>query len=766
MFASFKSLTTALAIALPAILASAMSAPAQDEAGFVGSEVCADCHQGEAELWRGSHHAHAMLEADSESVLAPFDGETFSKDGVTTTFFQRDGKYVVNTDGPDGELQDFEIDYTFGVTPLQQYLIALPGGRYQALGIAWDSRPEAEGGQRWFHLYPDMKLSAGDPIHWTGIDQNWNYQCAWCHSTNLEKNYDPETDLFSTTWSEINVGCEACHGPGKDHLLWLETAEDDRPPMSQGAGFALRFDEREDVFWEPGDAGTALRSTPRTTMKEINLCAGCHARRGQFSDDPHHAAEFLSAFRPSLLSPGLYYSDGQQLDEVYKYGSFLQSKMHAEGVTCSDCHEPHSGKLLLEGNALCGQCHEPEVFDTAEHHHHTPETEGAQCASCHMPTTNYMIVDARHDHSLRIPRPDLTISTGAPNACNHCHETQNAQWAVDRLVEWFGEPARGHQDFAELFHASDRGAPGSREALIAWLDAAEKPPIVTASALARIAANPTPEAVRLAREKLSDSDPIVRSAAIPTVGRADTMTALNTLSPLLDDESMLVRMDAARAMVGEPEAMMSEATREKFESALAEYIDGQLFNAERPEANANLALLNMEQGNLAEAERYYETALKRDPTFAPAAIGLVELYRARGDEQAAESLLREMLEANADSADLAHALGLVLVRQRNIPEAMSWLRRAAERAVDNPRYAYVYAVALHDSGNAQGAIAQLTRALQRHPYDQAILEALISYELQAGNLRSALARLETLDRLQPNDPQIQQLIMQLRQRLQ
>jgi predicted CXXCH cytochrome family protein len=726
-----------------------------ESAGFVTSQVCAGCHVGEAEAWQDSHHAAAMAVASDQTVLAPFRGETFIRDDNTTTFFRHDGKFFVNTDGPDGKLADFEIAYTFGFTPLQQYLVAMPGGRNQALGIAWDSRPEKAGGQRWFHLYPDTRLVEGDPLHWTGIDQNWNYQCAWCHSTNLKKNYDPQQDIFATTWSEINVGCEACHGPGATHVEWARGAA-----AGGDNGLQVQFDERKNITWTMRDIGTVIRSAPRRSSTEIDVCAGCHARRSQFSDV--HAATFFDAFRPSLIEQDLYYPDGQQEAEVYKYGSFMQSKMHEQGVTCSDCHDPHSGKLRLEGNSLCGQCHEPDRFDTPAHHHHAQQSAGAQCVSCHMPPTNYMIVDGRHDHSLRIPRPDLSIALRVPNACNGCHENRDAQWAEDALRQWYPQPNRGFQDFAELFAASDRVQPGSREALVRYLDGTPLP-IVAASAMARLARNPSPDALRAAARSLSSLEPLLRSAAVGVVGQADPQNRLRLLEPLLSDKSRLVRMDAARALAGETESLMDAATRSQFENALAEYVDGQAFNSERPEANANLANLALERGDIDTARRYYETARQRDASFVPATVGLAQLLGSQGDAQAAESMLREAEAKQPDSADIAHALGLLLVRAGARDEAIGFLQKAARLGPENPRFAYVYAVALHDTGSAEQAIVALESALQRHPFNWELLNALVSYQIERGDLKSALESAETLLALEPDNPAAQRLVTELRQ---
>ena len=210
------------ALAVLLLCAYAWSSPvAGDEApGYVTRAVCAECHEAQVEAWTGSHHDLAMQEASPATVLGEFDGARVRHFGVTSKFFRRGGEFYVRTEGPDGEPHDYRIAYTFGVAPLQQYLIAFPGGRYQALGLAWDTRPAGAGGQRWFHLTPDEKIPPGDSLHWTGRLQNWNSQCADCHSTGLSKGYVPEADSFATTWSEIDVSCEACHGPGSAHVAW------------------------------------------------------------------------------------------------------------------------------------------------------------------------------------------------------------------------------------------------------------------------------------------------------------------------------------------------------------------------------------------------------------------------------------------------------------------------------------------------------------------------------------------------------------------
>lgn len=746
-----------LLIVVAGFVAAGAARSAESPADFVGSAACAACHERQHADWSHSQHQAAMQEPAEASVLGRFDGAIFRKDGSETVFLKKDGKFLIRTDGPDGKTGEFAVRYAFGVAPLQQYLIELPGGRLQAFGVAWDARPAEQGGQRWFDLYPNRKLAPGDPLHWTGIDQNWNYQCAWCHSTNLRKNYDPASGAFATTFSEISVGCEACHGPASNHLAWAGQ------PRKAGAdrGFAVSL-SRAGVSWRGEGVATASRSGPSANDGEALVCAGCHSRRQQFSDDPFAAGRFYDAFRPVTLEAGLYYLDGQQRDEVYSFGSFMQSRMHGAGVTCSDCHNPHSGKLRLAGNAVCGQCHAPQTFDAPAHHHHAQGSAGAQCATCHMPTTVYMGVDARHDHSMRIPRPDRTASLATPNACNSCHADKSAGWAVDALKSWGAGTKPGAQSFAEAFQLADAAAPGAQTALTRIVSDAGQSAIAKASALQRLSQSPTAAALQAAQEALSDKEPMTRAAAVAVFASADAQTKRKALAPLLSDSTRLLRMDAARALAGAAEADLSGPESAAFEKALAEYESGQLFNAERPESQANLGALALARGKAAAARAAYEKALALDPTFAPAAISLADLVRNAGDEAGAEAVLRKSLARNPDSGALAHALGLSLIRQKRLPEAMASLEQATRLAPDDARFAYVYGVALHDTGATQKAFETLNRALAARPFDRDILMALASYEAEAGDIAAALPHAERLAELEPEDQSVQAFLGALR----
>lgn len=697
---------------------------------YVGSSACTSCHADQAKAWQGSQHAIALQTATPETVFGTIDNRTHRFGKSATRFSQHEQEISVSTEGADGKPFTAPITHVIGVAPLQQYLVSLPDGRKQSLGVSWDSRPKADGGQRWFHLFAKEGTQPGHPMHWSGIDQNWNYQCADCHSTNLRKNYSAATNRFNTTWSEISVGCEACHGPGQAHIDWANQS-----PRRALANYGLTaaLDERRQITWKSTDTGTAIRSAPRTSAREIEVCARCHSRRGQFGDDHRAGDPLLDNFRPALLEPGLYYPDGQQRDEVYNYASFLQSRMHAAGVSCSDCHEPHSGKLRAPGNAVCVQCHDPARFDATTHHHHPAATPSAACVGCHAPTTIYMGVDARHDHSFRIPRPDRSDTLGVPNACTQCHAGKPASWASAAIRSWYPSPRPGFQGFAEIFAAIEAESPTASDAAVRLINAATEPVIVRASALGAMSRHPellSPAMFNAAFSALDDSDGLVRSAAIQVAQHAPPASKGYHLVPLLDNRLRLVRMDAARALANVAQNELKPAAKAAFDKAIQEYIAAQEFNADRPEAQANLGGLYSDLGLIEDARQAFERAIERDKGFAAGWLGLSQVLEKENKAKALETL-RAGRHQIPESAELAHAEGLLLIRQQQKKEALPALETAHRLAPPNARFHYVYAVALHDLGHKEQALTELKALAKRHPNYREARQTLAAYSAGA-----------------------------------
>jgi Tfp pilus assembly protein PilF/nitrate/TMAO reductase-like tetraheme cytochrome c subunit len=732
------------------------AAPAAPAVRFVGSEQCRSCHVSQSDAWSRSHHKAAMAEATEQTVLGSFADATFDYAGIRSRFFTRNGKYYVRTDGSDGQLATFEIRYTFGVYPLQQYLIELSNGRIQALPIAWDSRPRAQGGQRWFHLNAGEHVTSTDELHWTRPSQNWNYMCADCHSTAVRKNYDAAADRFKTSWAEISVGCEACHGPGSRHVAWAKTGT---ARSDSTYGLTSRLDERRGVHWAVNSGtGNAVRSQPRTSDREIETCAQCHSRRAQIADGYEAGKPFYDYYRPALLESPLYYADGQQRGEVYEWGSFLQSKMYAHGVTCSDCHDPHSGGLRGASpgrpSGVCATCHLPAKYDTPAHQRH-PATAGVTCVSCHMPTTTYMTVDARRDHSLRIPRPELSARLGVPNACTGCHTSRPASWAAEQIASWRGDTVfHGHQRFADALAASERGTADAQALLRALVTDTTQPAIARATAVSRLTAPGDRTALVAVATSLDASDPLLRLGALRSLLMMPPPQRAQLVAPRLSDSLRSVRIDAAGMHPGKA-FVTDDNQRSAFDRATGEFVASQRYNADRADARARLGTFLAVHGDIAGAASELLDAIKRDPFFVPAYANLADVYRAEGPvhDVDAEQILRRGLSLGPQNAPLHYALGLTLVRLGHKSAAVAEFERATILAPTDLRFLYTYAVALYSTGNVGASMKALEKLLVMDENNRDALAALASYLNEQGHPDLAKRYEDRLRALQLQYPQ-------------
>ena len=725
---------TTLVLAIPlSLLRPARSGAAPELAAtkpaFVGSNACTDCHQVAYDRWIGSDHDLAMAVANDETVLGDFDDAVFDDGRVTTRFYRRDGKFLVHTEGPGGVMTEFEITHTFGYDPLQQYLVPFPGGRMQVLNVTWDAVNE-----QWFRQYPGLDIPADDWLHWTRNGQNWNGMCAECHSTNLIKGYDPGSDTYQTTWSDINVGCEACHGPGSRHVAWARITPMARPTLP--------------------DDGLAVSTSRISPRRMVELCAPCHSRRTELGDYDHTQTESLDYMLPALIREELYEADGQILDEVYVYGSFLQSKMYAREVSCSDCHDSHSLRLHREGNELCLQCHQREVYDDAAHHFHKKvyegqPSDGAKCVKCHMVERPYMVIDWRADHSFRVPRPDLTAEIGTPNACTQagCHDNKPLDWSIDAYRQWYGEARRPH--FGTTFAAARAGDPSASAELVRLSDDALQPPIVRATALELLARSGDAEAVEPLRRALASDEALLRSTAtteVPFAAPAD----LQAVFPLLSDPVRAVRIAAVSRVAGAPRELFEPYQREALMRGIEEYRTSMAHSLDFASSGMNLGNLEAALGNPDRAEAFYRTALAVDDLFFPAKINLAVLLSAQDRDVEAEALLREVVQHYPDNAEAAYSLGLLLVEMGQIEEALVWLGQAAEGLPDRSRVHYNLGLLLQQSGRIEEAERSLRSALQLQPDELDYLHAYADLLMRTGRIDEALAVAERIVELYPN----------------
>ncbi len=736
----------------PALPSPYTAAPAV--ASFVGSQVCVECHQTAFDHWQTSQHAKAMTPASPATVVGDFAATAFDYQGVTTQFSRSGDDFIVRTDGPDGQLQDYPVQYTFGVDPLQQYLLDLGDGRLQALSVAWDSRPAEQGGQGWLHIYPDEAVTHADPLHWTRPSQNWNFMCADCHVTDYRKGYDAASDSFQPSWAELGVGCEACHGPGSEHLRWAAGADE-----LEAYGLTLQLDQRQGLDWYfQLEAVTASPSQPTAVHKEQMLCAQCHSLRSQVSEGFQAGNSFFDHYRPALLTDPLYYPDGQQREEVFISASFAQSKMHAAGVTCSDCHEPHSQQLRADGNTLCASCHNAGHFDQPSHHFHPAGSSGAKCVNCHMPQTTYMVVDPRRDHQFGIPDPHRSLRLDTPNACVSCHQDQTHSWAADAVADWYPDGRWQDAHFADVFAAADagqrHGAMDVQQALAELLAADEQPAIIRGSAATRL--DPDAQSIDTLRAGLADSDPLVRLGSLQAFERVSP-DQRQALLPLLRDTERSLRSAAARLLSGSP---VPAPYADDFARALADFEAELALNADRADALNQSALLRLNQGRAGEAESLWDQALTRDEQHSASRLNLADLLRAQGREAAAQRLLQEGLTLNPDDGLLHYALGLSLVRQQQTDSALAHLQQAFSLRPDDPRMAYVLAVATEPS-DPQRALELLAHGLQYSPYDPDLLWAAASFSARHGQGAAARDYAEQLLQQWPQHTAAQRLLQQL-----
>jgi len=701
---------------------------------FVGSAVCAPCHQTQSDAYQKSHHARALSKPTADGVNARFPGSHFStKLGGTTTFSVRDGAPMLSSPMPGGNTATLPIAYTSGVWPLEQYVVATARGKLQSLGVVWDSRARDEGGAKWFHVYGANGIAPSDTLFFTEPSQNWNHVCADCHSTRVERRYDAAADSFDTRWAELAVGCEACHGPGAEHVRSAQAG--------RAAPFAVQLERSEP--WLPSATGSP---TPRAQDgAEVEVCAPCHSRRTPIKEAFLASDPFLDSFQPDLLRPGRYHADGQLEGEVYEWASFLQSRMYRSGVKCSDCHEPHSAKLYAPGNALCVRCHEPTRFDVEAHSHHAVG-RGPRCIDCHMQKATFMQIDERRDHSIRVPRPDLSVEFGTPNACNGCHAKKTAVWARERLAIWFPD-SKKRPHFVAALGRERQGSLAAPGALRALSEDLSVPAIARATALERLGGYPTEKTLRTLAATLASSEPLVVYGAVLGAAQLPPTERVLMLTPLLEHRLRAVRVAAGKALAGTPLAQLSASARAALERAFAEVEQAFELSASQPESLVERSAFELARGKLPEAEATLHAALRLQPCLVEAHLNLADLARQRNDEVAAERAIRAALACRPQDAAAHHALGLWQVRAQQPNAAIASMTRASELAPADARFGYVLAVAVAGRGNREQAIRILDRTLEARPNDANALRALAGYLREVGQTERAAEVRQKLDTL-------------------
>jgi len=715
---------------------------------YLGDKNCKQCHKQEHNKWKGSHHDLAMQTASVKSILGDFNDASFDYNGITTRFYKKGEKFMVRTDGPDGKLHDYEISHAFGVYPLQQYMVKFPRGHIQVLDIAWDSRDKKEGGQRWFHIHKDDNVTSDDVLHWTGPNLNWNYMCADCHSTNLKKNYKAEDRSYNTTYDLINVSCEACHGPGSEHLSWAKKPKEYKGTLRKGLSIDLSSFGKD--RWKIDKASGKAVLSGKVDHSEVELCAKCHARRSQLDDDFVPGDRFEAHYLPVTLSEQLYFADGKIKDEVYVYSSFRQSKMYEAGVTCSDCHDPHSLQRYSAGDDVCNKCHLQTDYDTPKH---TKHAKGAGCIDCHMPSRIYMGVNDRNDHSFRLPRPDLCIDSDIPNACNNCHKDKDASWSTKAMKQWYGEIPAGKQNFSHTLQSLRKNNDDALTTLYAVL-MSDAPEVAKATVMDYIGLYPSKQTYMTTLQMLQNKDGNIRLNALKSLESFPVKLRLQKTFALLDDPLKSVRIEAARQLSMIPQGNLDRDTQAKLKKGIDEYKATLEFNAERPESQTALAQLYSGVNQDKKAEQAYKEAIYLQSQYVPAYVNYAHFLQTKAEEKKAYMILNQGLKEVPKAAALHHSLGLWYIRHNDVNKATASLKQAADLDKDDARYQYVYAVALSKE-NMEEAIKVLERSVKRHTGDIQALFALAHYHEQLGhNVQAGIYRkkAESLSHFIPKVP--------------
>jgi tetratricopeptide (TPR) repeat protein len=694
---------------------------------FVGSASCKECHTSEYEAWKQSDHYKSMQVANEQTVLGDFNNVVFKSKGFTNTMFKIDSSFYMVLENREGKPDTFKVEYTFGYDPLQQYLIEFPKGRYQSTHVAWDNLEK-----KWFDLYPNLKIDHSEWLHWTGGSQTWNSMCADCHSTNLQQNYSEAGDSYRTTWDEINVACESCHGPGSEHVR-----------------LSKMYPDSTRAF------GTTYLKSNSAQAEQMQFCARCHSRRSQMNNSFNHNEHWTQQYSPDILRPGLYYPDGQILDEVYVWGSFTQSKMYRMNVRCTDCHDPHTYQRKLPGNQLCNQCHNIQVYDKPTHHFHKTGTDGAKCESCHMPGRNYMVNDYRPDHSFRVPRPDQSVKYDVPNACNKCHDNKSAQWAADWVVKWYGANRRPHFSDVLLKAANHESSPKEIEHF-AKIDTV--PDIAKATAIYYLNYYGGPEAAQTLLNNLTHPSVLIRRTAVEGLGMYDVENMKTALLPILFDTSRVVRQAVFNVLAGIDISSSAPNVVAQYQKVSDEYFDTHKINADFPSQKLNIAQYYQRTGQTGLAQQYYEETIAKDNYQNMARVNLAIIYNSQQKNQQAAALLKKVIEQEPNYDPAYFSLGLLYAEINRADSAIFYLKECTKVNAQNYGAYYNLGLLYQQQNQMDKAEKTFLDGIKGDPNNERLLYAITSFYLKTEKQMKASQYAEKLAKLYPNRQEYLQLL--------
>lgn len=703
---------------------------------YVGDESCKKCHTNEHHQWKQSDHYMSMLPPNDSTVKGDFNNVTFTADGVTSRFFKKGKKFYINTEGDDGKNHDFEVKYIFGYKPLQQYLVYFPGGRMQVPRLSWDVNQK-----KWFNQYAGQNIPSHDWLHWTGNAQNWNTMCASCHSTNLHKNYDTKTDTYKTSYNIINVSCESCHGAGQKHLGYVNG--DDYKSGDRISGSFMKLGKKSGQ------------------LAQINTCAPCHARITELTAKHIDSKEIMDNYIPEIPDTEHFYADGQVKDEDYIYTSFLQSKMFAKGVKCSNCHNPHSTQLKhKKGNQTCTQCHISTKYDTPKHTFHPIGTPGASCINCHMPGKFFMGNDFRHDHSFRVPRPDLSLKYDTPNACAYCHKDKSKKVLTDAVVKWYGPKRKYH--FADDLIPGSQINSESEAHLTKLINNKNTPAIIKATAVSYLGSVMTPSSLSTILDCLNHKEAQVRYRALRSLANFPPENWIAAVGPLLSDKVRAVRIAAADLYLTIPKEQVTSNYAEPFSNAhkeLKKYLE---YQTDFSVGNVMLADYYLKLQDYNNAELFYKKGLKKDSQMNYAWLNLSSTYNNLGKNEEALQVLQQALKNDPNNERIYYNLALLYNEMNNKAAAEKSFAKAVGLKSQNPRVYYNYGLMLNANQKYKEAEKILLKGIAIDSNAPELYYALTFVYLQSNNFAKAQQTATKLKQLDPNNPNYQELFNNLK----
>ncbi|TPV58350.1 hypothetical protein FJ444_09925 [Aestuariibacter sp. GS-14] len=746
---SIKSLICSSLLVILLFITSILSCANGNEI-YVGAQACISCHKSQGDAWSRSDHFQSMQPATPDYVLGDFSDFHFTAGKRTTRFYKQGEHYLIETLNEKGKAQSYPVQYVFGYYPLQQYLLETEEGRLQAFDVAWDSRPVSDGGQRWYQLQDDSVTDPDHPFFWTGYYQNWNSRCAACHTTDFAKQFNADTNQYQSTWTDINVACESCHGPGKEHITRVKSKTYSLTQsglQELGKKLAFHFSEGDPIARSTGNASE--------TSLTLNICGACHSRRAELQE-PITTAPYHQQFQLEGLNEPLYFSDGQIRDEVFVLGSFLQSKMATAGVTCTNCHDPHSGDTILPGAQVCSTCHAPDVFAQPLH---TNNHEGADCLDCHMPERIYMGVDARRDH--RFHRPSSKHpNSGSP--CLACHTKESEEWVSNALVNWPKRKGASTDTLGEWAAINNRLSASDPTAVleaIMHLNNTNLPVLESAALVEKIVTFAPREIINSVFDLARDEDPLARQSAARAAANLPETERYKIWLTLSQDPMRSVRSVVASTILSDSPEWFTRSP--ELTALLDEYQRILLRSQDHPGANLGLASIATYKQDLPAAIKFYEFALTVDPQHIPSLLSYADFLRNVGKEAKARELLQRALKYGSDIASVQFAYGLQQIRDKDYQAAIAHLRLAANSDDAVPRFSFVFAVALWQQNQRQQAVTVLAHANTRWPgnYDVLLTWAKYAYQLRDKDaLRNSLEQLGYYYQTDPTYLQLQHLI--------